>query len=177
MAGFSAAPYARALFDTAAGADTAERWVEPLESMAAALESVPELQRVMVTPLVAPETKEAILNEVLEHLGIDGTVARFVHVVQGHYRLEHLSDIAAAFRALVDRALGRVHARVETAAPLDETGRRALLGALGNAVGADVVADFAERPELLAGFRVQVGSKVYDGSLDGQLERLGREKQ
>ena len=38
-----------------------------------------------------------------------------------------------------------------------------------------VVADFEDNPELLAGFRVQVGSKVFDGSLVGQVDRLSRE--
>ena len=41
-------------------------------------------------------------------------------------------------------------------------------------VGAEVVAEFEENPELLAGFRVQVGSKVFDGSLVGQVDRLSR---
>ena len=56
----------------------------------------------------------------------------------------------------------------------DETGRRALVDALEKVLGTDVVADFVEKPELLGGFRVQVGSKLFDGSLSGQLNQLGR---
>ena len=41
-------------------------------------------------------------------------------------------------------------------------------------LGTDVVARFDDRPDLLAGFRVQVGSKVFDGSLVGQVDRLSR---
>ena len=46
---------------------------------------------------------------------------------------------------------------------------------LARALGSDVVAKFENKPELLAGFRVQVGSKVFDGSLVGQVDRLSRE--
>ena len=42
-------------------------------------------------------------------------------------------------------------------------------------MGCDVVADFEVNPDLLAGFRVQVGSKVFDGSLVAQVDRLSRE--
>ncbi len=40
---------------------------------------------------------------------------------------------------------------------------------------ASVVADFAVNPDLLGGFRLQVGSRVFDGSLAGELGRLSRE--
>ncbi|MCD4749059.1 MAG: ATP synthase F1 subunit delta [Thermoanaerobaculales bacterium] len=176
MAGFRAAPYAKALFDTAADARTAEEMVRPVEQVAEVVVSVPELLRVMVTPLVSQEAKTSILDAVLDALGTEHVVRRFIHVVQRHYRLEHMEKIAKTYRDVVDRALGRVHARVETPGPLSEAARATLLDAMKKVVAAEVVADFVERPELLAGFRVQVGSRVFDGSLDGQLQQLGRER-
>ena len=38
-----------------------------------------------------------------------------------------------------------------------------------------MVADFDAKPELIAGFRMQVGSRVFDGSLSGELDRLSRQ--
>ena len=40
--------------------------------------------------------------------------------------------------------------------------------------GADVVARFEAKAELLGGFKVQIGSRVFDGSLAGELDRLGK---
>ena len=96
-------------------------------------------------------------------------------MVQQHYRMEHMRDIAIAYRELVDRAAGRTRASIEVAGELSEEERRRIVGALARVVGVDVVASFENRPELLAGFRVQVGSKVFDGSLVGQVDRLSRE--
>lgn len=175
MGRFRAMPYARALFEAAGSAAAAEDMMEPLDRVAAAFAQVPELQKTMVTPMVSPETKTAILDQVLQTLGVDGMVRRLVHVVQGNYRTEHLSDVAATFGELVDRAQGRVRAEVQTAAPLEEADRTALLRIMEEVVGARVVADFEAAPELLAGFRVQVGSKVFDGSLSSQLDQLSRE--
>lgn len=175
MSGFRAAPYAKALFSVAANDAAADAMVGELQRAAESLRQVPELLKVMVTPMVSPEVKTGILERVLDVLEIKQPVRRFVHVVQQHYRLEHMSDIVTAYSAIVDRALGRVHATVSTAGALAEKDRVVLLAAMKEVVGADIAADFVEEPELIAGFKVQVGSKVFDGSLAGQLAQLGRQ--
>ncbi len=174
MSKFRATPYVKALFEVAGSGNAADAMTDSLDRVVQALQEVPEFQRTMVSPLVPPEVKTKILDQVLDTLEITGPVRRFVAVVQGHYRLEHMDDIAAGFRSMVDRSLGRVHARVEVASALDPSGRQALLDALRKVLATDVVADFVEKPELLGGFRVQVGSKLFDGSLSGQLNQLGR---
>ncbi len=174
MSHFRAAPYVKALFEVAGSGSAADRMAESLDRVAEVLHLVPELQRTMVSPLVPPEAKEKILDQVLQALEIDGPVRRFVHVVQGHFRLEHMNDIAAGFHAMVDRSLGRVHARIEVASALDQSEQQVLLHALRKVLATDVVAEFIETPALLGGFRVQVGSKLFDGSLSGQLNQLGR---
>jgi F-type H+-transporting ATPase subunit delta len=87
----------------------------------------------------------------------------------------HMQHIAEVYRDLVDRAAGRTRAQVEYAGTLDEADRRSITTVMTELLGSDVVADFEDNPELLAGFRVQVGSKVFDGSLVAQVERLSRE--
>jgi F-type H+-transporting ATPase subunit delta len=175
MSKFRAAPYVKALFSVAGSGRAADAMVPSLDSMADVVEQVPELQRAMISPLISPEDKAQILDRVLDTLEIKEPVRRFIHVVQSHFRLEHMSDIATGFHLMVDRSLDRVHARVEVASTLSESVRRELLAALQKVLGADVKADFIETPELLGGFRVQVGSKVFDGSLAEQLNQLGRE--
>jgi F-type H+-transporting ATPase subunit delta len=129
----------------------------------------------MVTPTMPPETKTEILEEVLERLGVGTTVRRFVHVLQRHFRLEQMPEILTAYRDEVDRSLGRVRARVELAAPLADRDTTRLVSVLEDVVDATVVAEFVDKPELLAGFRAQVGSKVFDGSLVGQIDQLRRQ--
>jgi F-type H+-transporting ATPase subunit delta len=177
MARFRAMPYAKALYEVvrADGLARSEAVIEELERVAEALEAVPDFLRVMTTPMVAVESKTQILDSVMSSLGITQPARRFMHVVQQHYRLEHMRDIATVFRELVDRAAGRTRAKIEVAGELDEEQRRRVRQVLTEVLGIDVVADFENNPELLAGFRVQVGSKVFDGSLIGQVDRLSRE--
>jgi F-type H+-transporting ATPase subunit delta len=179
MGRFRALPYAKALL-TFVQKDDPQRLQQvaaEVDAVAAALASVPEFERVLVTPTVASEKKTQILDAVLDALATDQPTRRFLHVVQQHYRMQHLQDIARAFRELVDRSLGRTRAIVETAVSLDEGQRRQLVSVVSAMEAAEVVADFSEKPELLGGFRLQVGSRVFDGSLAGELKRLSKELQ
>ncbi len=176
MGRFRAAPYAKALHAVvlSSAPEREEGVTADLERLSQAFAAVPDLNRVLVTPVVAPEVKAVILDQVLDALAIEEPTRRFIHVVQRHYRTEHLAKILDAYSGLVDRRHGRVHARVEIASPLQERERRAIVDALSRVTEAAVFADFEHSPELLAGFRATVGSRVFDGSLTGQLEQLRR---
>jgi len=124
--------------------------------------------------MVSVPTKTAILEQVLDSLQITPPARRFLHVVQHQYRMEHMRDIATVYRELVDRAKGRVRATVEVAGELDAEQQREVAQALSEVLGRKIAAEFKSNPELLAGFRARVGSKLYDGSLVGQVDRLSR---
>jgi len=177
MGRFRAVPYAKALLAVVQKEDPsrAEKVAEELDGVAAALKAVPEFHDVLVTPMVSVEAKTKILDAVLDAMEIGEPTRRFLHVVQHHYRMQHMTDIAAAFRELVDQSLGRTRARVETASDLDEDSRRRLVDAISAVEGAKVVADFEANRDLLGGFKLQVGSRVFDGSLAGELDRLSKE--
>ncbi len=176
MSHFRAVPYAKALLEVVVkdAPDAMELVGRELESVGRAFAEVPQLGRVMVTPALPQERKQAILDAVLERIGVHPLVRRFLHVLQRHYRLAFLPEIARAYAELVDRRLGRMRARVEVPGKVEEGARRRIVDALSELLGARVVAEFTENEELLAGFRARVGSRVYDGSALGQLERLRR---
>jgi F-type H+-transporting ATPase subunit delta len=177
MGRFRAVPYAKALLAVVQKEEPgrAETIVEELDGVAAALKAVPDFHRVLVTPMVSVEVKTKILDAVLDALEIGEPTRRFLHVVQHHYRMQHMTDIAAAFREIVDQSLGRTRARVETAVELDENSRQKLVNAISAFEEATVVADFEANRDLLGGFKLQVGSRVFDGSLAGELDRLSKE--
>jgi len=177
MGRFRAFPYAKALLAVVQKEDPgrAENVAEELDGVAAALKAVPEFHDVLVTPMVSVDAKTKILDAVLDALEIGEPTRRFLHVVQHHYRMQHMTDIATEFRELVDQNLGRTRARVETAIALDEGSRQRLVDAISAVEGATVVADFEANRDLLGGFKVQVGSRVFDGSLAGELDRLSKE--
>ena len=177
MSRFRALPYAKALLEVVQDRcpERKERVIEELDGVASALEAVPDFERVLVTPTVDTDTKTVILDKILDSLEITEPVRRFIHVVQHHYRMQHMRDIVNAYRDQVDRELGRTRAHIELATTYNEADRRRIAEVMSAVMGATVVADFVHNPDLLAGFKVQVGSKVFDGSLVGQVDRLSRQ--
>jgi F-type H+-transporting ATPase subunit delta len=61
---------------------------------------------------------------------------------------------------------------IESAAPLPLDIQALLHDRLARLYGPGLAAAFAQRPSLLGGVRIQVGSDVYDGSVRGRLAAL-----
>jgi F-type H+-transporting ATPase subunit delta len=76
------------------------------------------------------------------------------------------------FQRLVRLDQVRHSAEVESAAPLASDVRERIVAALRRLYGPRIVAAFVEKPDLLGGVRVKVGSDVYDGSVRGGLSAL-----
>jgi F-type H+-transporting ATPase subunit delta len=172
-------PYAKALYDVIRkqSPGEVEKVIDQLSLVAETVESVPDFLKVMVTPMVAVETKTAILDSVLDELKVTGVARQFVHVVQRQFRMQYMPAIRDTYCEIVDRGLGRVRAQIDVPYQLSNDDQKKIIDAVSAVVGSKVSASFNENPDLLAGFRVQVGSKVFDGSLVGQLAQLRRQTQ
>ena len=80
--------------------------------------------------------------------------------------------ILSHFRRLVKLEIVRRTATVESAAPLPPDLQASIEAGLKRRYGPGLTAVFAQRPELIGGMRIQVGSDVYDGSVRAGLAAL-----
>jgi F-type H+-transporting ATPase subunit delta len=169
-----ARPYAQALFAVAKpqGGEALREVNEALQRAAAAFTLLPQLVRAFEVPTLSTKKKAALLEEVVRTLALPPLVARLLFVLQSHYRLRFLPAVAEAFAQACDAFFGVMRGKVEVPGPLEAEKRAALERVLAQLVGSQVVLEHEERPELLAGFVVRLGSLVFDGSLKRQLERF-----
>jgi len=63
-------------------------------------------------------------------------------------------------------------AQIDSAVPLPSDMRKTVETRLAKAYGPAVRVVFAEKPELIGGMRIKVGSDVYDGSVLSELTKL-----
>lgn len=103
----------------------------------------------------------------LDETRVRTVVARLVSA-----RPRGLVGILHHFKHLVELDLARRSARIESAFPLPADLRQRVQNTLARRYGPDLNFTFIEKPELLGGLRVQVGSDVYDGTLAGRLATL-----
>ena len=76
------------------------------------------------------------------------------------------------FTRLLRGETQRQSAIVESATPLSSDMRFQLNAGLTKKYGREMTLQFHEKPELLGGIRVKVGSDVWDGTVKARLENL-----
>ena len=165
--------YASALADVVTGSKgvVAAEVTQQLRSFEALLA---ELRNALVSPAVAPARKRSVVGKLADQLGVAKIVRNFLLVLIDHRRLTALAQIVDAFEVQLDARLGFIRAELHSARELDERQKTALSDELSRMTGKKVRARFAVEPELIGGVLVRIGSTVYDGSVRGQLDTLGR---
>jgi F-type H+-transporting ATPase subunit delta len=82
------------------------------------------------------------------------------------------AGILSALHRLTRLDLERRKVTVESAVELDEATRQRVVAGLAKQYGPDLVAQYQVNPALLGGLRIRVGNDVFDGSVQGRLDRL-----
>lgn len=80
--------------------------------------------------------------------------------------------ILSHFQRLAKLDLHQRTARVESPVPLTEPQQAAIKSNLARRYAGDLIFDFVQNAELIGGLRVQVGSDVFDGSVQARLAEL-----
>jgi F-type H+-transporting ATPase subunit delta len=164
--------YAKALYGLAAEARRAEAVAEELAGFERLLQGEAALRHVLLRPWVKAVTKRAIVVDVAGRLGLSPLARNFLALVAQRRRLELLGEILVAYRTRVDEAAGRVRARVRSATPLADAERAALRERLSRRLGKTVLLETEVDSDVLGGFVAEVGSRVLDMSVAGQLLAL-----
>ena len=80
--------------------------------------------------------------------------------------------ILTHFLRLLKLDCARHTATIQSATPLSADLQSAVQAGLAHRYGLGLTTEFAQRPDLIGGMRVQVGCDVYDGSVRAGLEAL-----
>jgi F-type H+-transporting ATPase subunit delta len=175
MAAF-VARYASAFLDvvTAAKLDTASLEREFAEFLAT-WEGSPELRAFFVNPAIPAVEKVKFLDKLNVKLGLQKELRNLLAVLIDNGRIGQVSEVAAAYRRLLQEQLGIRQAEIVTARELDQKEREALVAEIAKLAGSQIEASFKLDASILGGTVVRIGSTVYDGSVRGRLNRLKEE--
>ena len=163
--------YAEALLALGQTHDAVVPYGELLHAVAGAVASEPRLAAVLDSPRVPKARKKLLLRTALGAL-TPAPFVRFLEAVVQRGRQGLLREMSAAYQALVDLHLNRVHAGVTTAHAVDPELARSIAAALSAVVGKEVLPHYHTDPRLLGGLIVRVGDRVLDGSLRRRLLQL-----
>ena len=165
--------YARAFADVVIGSKAdPSRMLDELHTMASLLADNDQLRRVMENPSIPGEQKRSVLDRVIQKTGGSRPVRNFIAVLTDHRRLPLFGDIVKQVEQELNDRLGFADAQVRSARPLSDSERQTLEAEIAALTGKRVRARYEKDASLLGGAVVQVGSTIYDGSVNGQLERI-----
>ncbi len=171
-----ASRYARAFAEAVDNAklDVAEV-SRQLDDFAFAWNESHELRQLLANPVIPAVQKVGVLDALNARIGLSPLVRNFLAVLIDHDRIGAFNEVVEEYRKEMDRRKGIFEAEIVTARPLGEDERRELEAQVGQVAGGRINAKYREDKALLGGVIVTLGSKVYDGSVRGRLDRLKEE--
>ena len=164
--------YASALADVVIERREEREVQKEIDLWASMIADNPQLKEVFANPTVNYDQKKLVLQELLARTQVRETTASFLRVLLGNQRLAELPEIAERFGHVLDERSGIVAAEITTAKPISDELKKAVLDALASATGRTVRLTFATDEAIIGGLVARIGSTIFDGSVDSNLERL-----
>jgi F-type H+-transporting ATPase subunit delta len=167
--------YAAALADVTIERREEREVQRELDQWAAMIESHPQLKEVFANPTIVYDHKRKLLEDLISRTRVRETTASFLRVLLKNQRLSQLRDVAARYGYVLDERGGIVAATVTTARPIPGDLQKQLEETLVAATGRKVRLDFNTDEKIIGGMVAQIGSTIFDGSVQNHLERLANE--
>jgi len=164
--------YAEALFALGERSGQSAGYADLIDAVAAAVETTPAVQAVLMSPRVPKGEKTRLLAAALK--GAPREFVLFLTALVRRGRQMLLREVATQYHALLDLKLNRVRAGVTLARPADPTLQRTITEALSRQLGKEVIPSFSVDPGILGGTVVRIGERIHDGSIRRRMVKLRR---
>ena len=162
-----AQPYANAFVEMSSGKDV----ISDLVCIKTALESK-ELKQALCNPLIAVENKKKMVKSVFQGK-IDNKSVNFLLVLCDRGRIDCLEAVSSLALEMAYKRAAIGVAYVTSACEMSESQEEALIGKLKSMTKAkEIKLETTVDKTLVGGFTVQVGSRIIDTSISGQLKKL-----
>ena len=160
--------YAEAVLNAAG--DQLDGVMEELRSLVEMLDKYSGIEEVFASALVSGEEKEEMLDRLFSGK-LSVTTLSFLKIMNKHDRLGYLRPVVRSADSLWSKRNGRVPVELQLAHEIDGSLMQEVMSSLGNSLGIEPVVTTKINPDLLAGFVVRMGDRVYDASAKTRLER------
>jgi F-type H+-transporting ATPase subunit delta len=164
--------YAQAALDAFPNAAEQESLLYELESVVdEVLKPEPRLEQMFASELISDDDKIGMLDRLFAGKLTEGAL-NVLKVMARHKRLNLIRNVAKAARELWQKRSGRTPVDLETANPVDPALEGEILTAFAYALGSDPVVQTRVNPDLIGGFVIRIGDRVYDASVRTRLEQM-----
>jgi F-type H+-transporting ATPase subunit delta len=163
-----AKPYADAFLDIANKSTV----INDLDCIAAALSESKDLQKAIANPLISSTAKKDIIKSIFAG-NVDANTVKFMMVLCDRGRINYLESIVEAALMLAYKNSAIEIAYVTSSVELSSAQTETLVEKLKTMTKAEQIKlNLKVDASLIGGFKVQIGSKIIDTSVQNQLRQL-----
>jgi len=166
-------PYAEAFLQVSASLKEVDKVVDQAKDILALWKECPELSEAMSSPVLEVEAKKAALEKLFGKQ-VTPSFLNLLKLLADRQRIGFLDSVLERLLELYREQRNIALVTITSASDLNEEQESELLKKVQTVAGTEnLEVNLLVDPELIGGFVVNVGSKVIDASLAGQIRRLG----
>lgn len=165
--------YITPLFELAREKDVVDDVMGSIKAFNELFNESPELKSVLLNPRIPKQKKKDILLKITEE-GFLPLLRDFFCLLVDKGRENVFPFLDQEFTRLFRESRNIVTATVETPVPLGDEYKQNLASRFAEQTGKTVELIEETKPELIAGLRITVGSRMLDGTLKARLDGMRR---
>ena len=166
-------PYAEAFLQVAESRNEVDQIVDQSKSLLELWDQSPEFSDAMSSPVLEIESKKKVLEKIFAK-EVSPSLMNLLKLLADRQRIGYLNSVLERLLELYREQRNIALATVTSATSLTEDQQEKILKTVQSVAGTDnLELELKVDPNLIGGFIINVGSKVIDASLSGQVRRLG----
>ena len=167
-----AVPYAEALLDLAKSNDSLKETTNDMNIVSQFLANSSDLKKFLGNHLITKAAKKNVVKDILGEQ-IDGRTLKFLLLLVERGRIENLDSIAQKFLELSFKQESIEIAKITSSIQLSADQQKEIAEKLKIITGAkQIKLALKIDPQLIGGFTIEIGSKMIDTSIRGQLKQI-----
>ena len=165
--------YEEAFLQVAESRNEVDQIVDQTKTLLELWSQSPEFSDAMSSPVLEIESKKKVLEKIFSK-EVSPTLRNLLKLLADRQRIGYLNSVLERLLELYREQRNIALATVTSATSLTEDQQEKILKTVQSVAGTDnLELDLKVDPDLIGGFVINVGSKVIDASLSGQVRRLG----
>ncbi len=163
--------YAKALINLTATQQLATT-AEELAHIAALYQESAEFKQLIRAPKYSLQNKIQAVGAIAQKAQCGKEVVHFLRFLTHQGRFEVIEQVSGSFTAQAEKKLGTTKAKLTLAEEINPTDLDKIQKQLSFVTKKDVTLEVQLDPAILGGAVAQIGSQVFDGSIQNRLKRL-----
>jgi F-type H+-transporting ATPase subunit delta len=167
-----AVPYAEALLDLAKSNDSLKETTNDMNIVSQFLANSSDLKAFLGNPLITKAAKKNVVKDIFSEQ-IEGSTLKFLLLLVERGRIEVLESISQKFLELSFKQDSIEIAKITSSVQLSAQQQKDIAEKLKVITGAkQIKLALKVDPALIGGFTIEIGSKMIDTSIRGQLRQI-----